>query len=179
MLGGITIPDARMTRNVLALALACALASLPVLAQDPPAPPPVEAPEQQDGPADKVELEQDALDAAGVDPAEAPLESARGLGMNAFQVFARVQLPLAIPVIIAGVRTASVEVIGSATLAAFIGAGGLGTFISVHTGIGCVGLGIGTDSWNRAQECGVFGGSFDRLMSWGGLGCGRSIDSRF
>jgi osmoprotectant transport system permease protein len=63
-----------------------------------------------------------------VDPAA--LESARGLGMNAFQVFSRVQLPLAIPVIIAGVRTASVEVIGSATLAAFIGAGGLGTFIT-------------------------------------------------
>src|SRR5690606_41871201 len=58
------------------------------------------------------------------------LESARGLGMNAFQVFSRVQLALAIPVIIAGVRTASVEVIGSATLAAFIGAGGLGTFIT-------------------------------------------------
>jgi osmoprotectant transport system permease protein len=63
-----------------------------------------------------------------VDPAA--LESARGLGMNAAQVFARVQLPLALPVVIAGVRTASVEVIGSATLAAFIGAGGLGTFIT-------------------------------------------------
>ena len=63
-----------------------------------------------------------------VDPAA--LESARGLGMNAAQVFARVQLPLALPVVIAGVRTAAVEVIGSATLAAFIGAGGLGTFIT-------------------------------------------------
>jgi osmoprotectant transport system permease protein len=63
-----------------------------------------------------------------VDPAA--LESARGLGMNTFQVFTRVQLPLALPVVIAGVRTASVEVIGSATLAAFIGAGGLGTFIT-------------------------------------------------
>ena len=63
-----------------------------------------------------------------VDPAA--LESARGLGMNAAQVFGRVQLPLALPVVIAGVRTAAVEVIGSATLAAFIGAGGLGTFIT-------------------------------------------------
>ena len=59
----------------------------------------------------------------------AVVESARGLGMTALQVFGRVQLPLALPVMIAGLRTASVEVIASATLAAFIGAGGLGKFI--------------------------------------------------
>ncbi len=63
-----------------------------------------------------------------VDPAI--LENARGLGMNPFQVFARVQLPLALPVVVAGVRTATVEIIASAALAALIGAGGLGTFIS-------------------------------------------------
>jgi osmoprotectant transport system permease protein len=57
------------------------------------------------------------------------IENARGLGMNALQVFGRVSLPLALPVVIAGVRTAAVEVIASATLAAFIGAGGLGYFI--------------------------------------------------
>src|SRR5690606_14162052 len=81
MLGGFTFPDARMTRNALAIALACALAAFPVLAQDPPPPPQpeeqAEQQEQQEG--DNVELEQDALDAAGVDPSEAPLESARGL----------------------------------------------------------------------------------------------------
>lgn len=60
----------------------------------------------------------------------AVIESARGLGMNPLQVFFRVQLPLALPVIIAGVRTASVEIIASATLAAFIGVGGLGRFIT-------------------------------------------------
>jgi osmoprotectant transport system permease protein len=58
------------------------------------------------------------------------LENAKGLGMNGFQVFARVQFPLALPVIIAGVRTASVEVFASATLAAFVGAGSLGRFIT-------------------------------------------------
>jgi len=58
------------------------------------------------------------------------LESARGIGMNLAQVFTRVQLPLALPVIIAGVRTAAVEIVASATLAALIGAGGLGTFIT-------------------------------------------------
>lgn len=59
----------------------------------------------------------------------AVIESAHGLGMNAVQVFGRVSFPLALPVVIAGVRTAAVEVIASATLAAFIGAGGLGYFI--------------------------------------------------
>jgi osmoprotectant transport system permease protein len=58
------------------------------------------------------------------------IENARGLGMNEFQVFARVQLPLALPVAVAGVRTAAVEVVASATLAAFVGAGGLGRFIT-------------------------------------------------
>ena len=58
------------------------------------------------------------------------LENARGLGMNAVQVFSRVQLPLALPVIVAGFRTAAVEVFASATLAAFVGAGSLGRFIT-------------------------------------------------
>jgi osmoprotectant transport system permease protein len=58
------------------------------------------------------------------------LENARGLGMNPFQIFARVQLPLASPVVVAGIRSATVEVIASATLAAFIGAGGLGGYIT-------------------------------------------------
>ena len=57
------------------------------------------------------------------------LESARGLGMNRAQVFTRIHVPLALPVIITGVRSATIDVIASATLAAFIGAGGLGTFI--------------------------------------------------
>jgi osmoprotectant transport system permease protein len=56
-------------------------------------------------------------------------EAAYGMGMNARQVLWRVEIPLALPLIIAGIKTATVEVIASATLAAFIGAGGLGTFI--------------------------------------------------
>ena len=62
-----------------------------------------------------------------VDPAVT--ESGAGLGMSEWQLFSRVQFPLALPLVIAGVRTAAVEVIASATLAAFIGAGGLGAFI--------------------------------------------------
>jgi len=56
-------------------------------------------------------------------------ESARGMGMTSQQSLWRIETPLALPVIVAGVRTAAVEVIASATLAAFIGIGGLGLFV--------------------------------------------------
>ncbi len=54
------------------------------------------------------------------------VEAARALGMTANQILRRVRLPLAVPVILAGVRTSAVLTVGTATLAAFIGAGGLG-----------------------------------------------------
>lgn len=56
----------------------------------------------------------------------AALDAATGLGMTARQRFARVVAPLALPVALSGVRTAATETIASATLATFIGAGGLG-----------------------------------------------------
>ena len=62
-----------------------------------------------------------------IDPAV--LEAARGMGMRSRQLLQRVEYPLALPVIIAGLRTSTIEVIASATLAAFIGGGGLGNFI--------------------------------------------------
>jgi len=57
------------------------------------------------------------------------IEAAKGMGMTPRQVLQNVEIPLALPIIISGVKTATVEVIASATLAAFIGAGGLGSFI--------------------------------------------------
>jgi osmoprotectant transport system permease protein len=54
------------------------------------------------------------------------LDAASGMGMTALQRFARVVVPLALPVSFAGLRTATTETIASATLATFIGAGGLG-----------------------------------------------------
>jgi osmoprotectant transport system permease protein len=60
----------------------------------------------------------------------AVLENGRGLGMTEWQLLTRVQAPLALPVIVAGVRAAAVEVVASATLAAFVGAGTLGRFIT-------------------------------------------------
>jgi osmoprotectant transport system permease protein len=63
----------------------------------------------------------------GVDPAI--VESARGMGMTDRQLLFQVQLPLALGVMIAGVRVATVISVGLATIAAAIGAGGLGEYI--------------------------------------------------
>ena len=62
-----------------------------------------------------------------IDPAV--LESAEAMGMTQAQILFRVRLPLGLAVILAGVRTATIITIGVATIAAAIGAGGLGTFI--------------------------------------------------
>jgi osmoprotectant transport system permease protein len=57
------------------------------------------------------------------------VEAARGMGMTGRQALWRVSMPLALPVIIAGVRVATVMIVGITTIAALITAGGLGTFI--------------------------------------------------
>ena len=67
----------------------------------------------------------------GVDPRL--VEAARGMGMSSFATLVRVELPLALAVIIAGVRTALVLIVGTAALASFTGGGGLGQLIT--TGI--------------------------------------------
>lgn len=56
-------------------------------------------------------------------------ESALGMGMTSTQVFRGVELPLAMPLVMAGVRTAAVQVVATATLAALVGYGGLGLLI--------------------------------------------------
>jgi ABC-type proline/glycine betaine transport systems, permease component len=56
-------------------------------------------------------------------------EAARGVGMTPMQTIWKVEFPLALPVMLAGIRTASVEIIASATLAVLIGGGGLGNYI--------------------------------------------------
>ncbi len=57
------------------------------------------------------------------------LEAAKGIGMTRFQVLVKVRIPLALPVIMAGVRISAVTSVGLVTIAAFIGAGGLGYLI--------------------------------------------------
>lgn len=62
------------------------------------------------------------------------VEAARGMGMSRLQVLRRIELPLAVPVILAGVRTALVINVGMAALAYLIGGGGLG--ITINAGLG-------------------------------------------
>ncbi len=63
------------------------------------------------------------------------IEAARGVGMTTSQRLRLVRIPLALPVIVAGIRTAAVISVGIATLSAFIGAGGLGQFINRGLGM--------------------------------------------
>ncbi|MBO9048993.1 ABC transporter permease [Curtobacterium flaccumfaciens] len=58
------------------------------------------------------------------------VEAGRGMGMSAFSVLMRVELPLAVPVMLSGIRTALVLLVGTASLATFVGAGGLGLLIT-------------------------------------------------
>jgi len=58
------------------------------------------------------------------------VEAGRGMGMSALSVLMKVELPLAVPVMLSGIRTALVLLVGSAALATFIGAGGLGLLIT-------------------------------------------------
>ncbi|WP_408009531.1 ABC transporter permease [Pseudalkalibacillus sp. A8] len=63
----------------------------------------------------------------GVD--DSLIQAGKGMGMTSGQILWKIELPLALPVIMAGIRTATVLTIGVATLATFIGAGGLGDVI--------------------------------------------------
>ncbi|SFP18624.1 osmoprotectant transport system permease protein [Geodermatophilus dictyosporus] len=68
----------------------------------------------------------------GVDPEVR--EAARGMGMSRGQVLGRVELPLALPLVATGIRTAAVQVVATAGLAALVGGGGLGRLINLGFG---------------------------------------------
>ena len=59
----------------------------------------------------------------------AAIEAGRGMGLSSRQIFWHVELPLALPVLLAGLRIVTVQAIGLTVVAALIGAGGLGTFV--------------------------------------------------
>ncbi len=63
----------------------------------------------------------------GIDPAT--IEAAKGMGMTSWQIATRIQAPLVTPLVAAGIRTSAVQIVATATLAAFIGAGGYGDYI--------------------------------------------------
>jgi osmoprotectant transport system permease protein len=102
--------------------------------------------------------------AVGLDDVDAPvIESARGMGMTNAQILFRVELPLALPVIFAGIRIAVISTISLATLASFFGARSLGNLIFEGIAVG------GTR--NDKVVAGAIGASalailFDRLLAW-------------
>jgi osmoprotectant transport system permease protein len=57
-------------------------------------------------------------------------DAARGMGMSGWQLFRRVELPLAVPLLMAGIRIAAVQVVATATIAALVGSGGLGRLVT-------------------------------------------------
>ncbi len=63
----------------------------------------------------------------GIDPAM--IDAAKGMGMTRWQIATRIQAPLVLPLVAAGIRTSAVQVVATATLAAFIGGGGYGDYI--------------------------------------------------
>ena len=113
---------------------------------------------------------------AGLDPAIT--EAALGVGMNARQRLLRVELPLALPIIVAGVRTATVWTVGAATLATPVGADSLGNYIfaGLQTRnvasvlVGCVAsaaLALGLDGLGRVLLAGVT--RSNRGLTWTAL----------
>jgi osmoprotectant transport system permease protein len=74
----------------------------------------------------------------GVEPDA--VEAARGMGMTRWQIVRRVELPLSLPLIFAGIRTATVFVVATATIAAVAGGGGLGDIIVNQAGYGLEGV---------------------------------------
>jgi osmoprotectant transport system permease protein len=71
---------------------------------------------------------------------ENAVQAARAMGMHAWQVLLRVELPMAVPLIFAGIRTATVYVVATATLATFSGGGGLGDIIVNEPTYGTAGV---------------------------------------
>ena len=62
-----------------------------------------------------------------LDPA--PVDAARGMGMGEAQVLFRVELPTALPLILSGLRSAAIQIVSTATIAAYVSFGGLGRYI--------------------------------------------------
>jgi osmoprotectant transport system permease protein len=90
------------------------------------------------------------------------VDSARGIGMSRFQVLYRIKIPLAAPIILAGVRNALVIAVGITTIGSFVGAGGLGDIIlrgiNITDGKPIIFVG--------AFLCALIAWLLDRLFNW-------------
>lgn len=103
--------------------------------------------------------------AVGIDEVdEAINEAARGMGMTDFQILIRIELPLALPVILAGIRVATVAAISMATIASYFGASSLGTLIFEGMATGGTRNDKIVAGAIAASALAIF---FDRLIFWG------------
>jgi osmoprotectant transport system permease protein len=94
----------------------------------------------------------------GVDPAA--VDAARGMGMTALQVLIRIQIPLILPVVAAGVRNAAVQIVATVPLASLIGGGGYGDYVF---------LGLSTEVHTDALLVGGIGIALLALITEGAL----------
>ena len=98
------------------------------------------------------------------------VEAARGMGMTPFQVLRRVELPLALPLLFAGIRTGAVFVVASATIAAIAGGGGLGEILvnqAAYDVEGLVGAALCVSLLALAADAGL--GAVQRALTPPGL----------
>ena len=94
-----------------------------------------------------------------IDPAT--IDAAKGMGMTTWQIVTRIQAPLVTPLVAAGIRTSAVQIVATATLAAFIGAGGYGDYI-----VEGLNILIYTELIVGAVSVAVLAILIDVLMSW-------------
>lgn len=94
-----------------------------------------------------------------IDPAT--IDAAKGMGMTTWQIVTRIQAPLVTPLVAAGIRTSAVQVVATATLAAFIGAGGFGDYI-----VDGLNVGNNTELVVGAASVAILAIVIEVLMSW-------------
>lgn len=94
-----------------------------------------------------------------IDPAT--IDAAKGMGMTTWQIVTRIQAPLVTPLVAAGIRTSAVQVVATATLAAFIGAGGYGDYI-----LDALNVGNNTELIVGAVSVAILAILIEVLMSW-------------
>ena len=105
------------------------------------------------------------------------VEASRGMGLRPLQVLGRVELPIAVPLISAGIRTAAVEVVATATLAGLVGGGGLGQIVlsGLDTGQDDVLLAGAIPVALLALAAQLLFGGLERLATPRGLRIARSL----
>jgi osmoprotectant transport system permease protein len=105
------------------------------------------------------------------------VEASRGMGFRPLQILGRVELPIAVPLISAGIRTASVEVVATATLAGLVGGGGLGQIVisGLDTGQDDVLLAGAIPVALLALAAQVLFGGIERLATPRGLRIARGL----